>query len=67
VPISFVVSDKLWIWNFPEVVLSVLLSSFKISPSEKVISWQMSGIAGPAVEGPGGVRQQLPLIMSRID
>ncbi|KAJ3560047.1 hypothetical protein NP233_g11086 [Leucocoprinus birnbaumii] len=50
-----------------KVVLSVLLASFKFSPSEKEIVWPMSGIVGPAIEGPdGAVHQKLPLIMSRL-
>ncbi|KXN84323.1 Cytochrome P450 3A16 [Leucoagaricus sp. SymC.cos] len=51
-----------------KVVLSVLMSSFKFSLSQKAISWQMNGIASPAVEGPHGPsQQQLPVVMSRVD
>lgn len=50
-----------------KVVLSVLLTSFRFSLSKTEITWQMTGIAGPVVEGPDGARQQLPLLMSRID
>ncbi|KAJ3565769.1 hypothetical protein NP233_g7435 [Leucocoprinus birnbaumii] len=50
-----------------KVVLSVLLTSFRFSLSKQEIGWQMSGIAGPIVEGPDGPRPQLPLIMSQID
>ncbi|KXN84324.1 putative cytochrome P450 4d20 [Leucoagaricus sp. SymC.cos] len=51
-----------------KVVVSVLLSSFKLSSSKKAISWQMNAIASPSVEGPHGPsHQQLPIVMSRVD
>lgn len=46
-----------------EVVLSVLLASFRFSVSEKAIAWKMNGIAGPVVEGTEE-RQSLPVVMS---
>lgn len=50
-----------------EVVLSVLLGSFHFSPSKKDITWKMTGIAGPYVEGENEGRPQLPIVMRLVD
>jgi hypothetical protein len=48
-----------------EVVISVLIGSFKFSPSEKEIFWQSSAIAVPTVVG-GGKGFQLPIIVETV-
>ncbi|KAJ3560672.1 hypothetical protein NP233_g10686 [Leucocoprinus birnbaumii] len=48
-----------------KVLLSVLLSSFKFSLTDKPIGWRMSGIVSPIVEGNEG-KLQLPLQMSLV-
>lgn len=50
-----------------EVVLSILISSFKFERSEKKILWKMSGIAAPVVEGGDSTRPSLPMIISLAD
>ncbi|KAF9446154.1 cytochrome P450 [Macrolepiota fuliginosa MF-IS2] len=50
-----------------KVVLSVLISSFKFSKSEKEISWRMNNIAGPVVTGEEERHPQLPVVMSLVD
>jgi len=47
-----------------EVVLSLLIEAFKISPSkDKEIVWQMNTIVSPAVVGSDKSRPQLPLVV----
>ncbi|PPQ71210.1 hypothetical protein CVT25_004681 [Psilocybe cyanescens] len=46
-----------------KVVLSVLLESFRLSPSEKKIFWQMNGIAAPTTEHVRNLHNQLPLVV----
>jgi len=46
-----------------KVVLSLLIESFKFSPSNKEIVWYMAGIASPAVPGSKSSGSQLPLIV----
>jgi hypothetical protein len=48
-------------------VLSVLLSTFKFSLSDKEIGWTMNGIAGPYVKGADKTRPQLPMIMTALE
>lgn len=48
-----------------EVVLSVLLESFKFSLSDKAIVWNISGVSYPTV-GPTDVHAQLPLMVEVI-
>lgn len=48
----------------PEVVLALLVGSFRFQPSKKEIFWQMTGIATPTVKGGNG-HSQLPLVMER--
>ncbi|XP_006462836.1 hypothetical protein AGABI2DRAFT_207479 [Agaricus bisporus var. bisporus H97] len=50
-----------------KVVLSVLLSTFKFSLSDKEIAWTMNGIAGPYVKGADKTRPQLPMIMTALE
>jgi hypothetical protein len=51
-----------------EVVMAVLLSSFKFEIAEKhSITWKMSGIAGPYVESLNPATPQLPVFMSLVD
>ncbi|KXN82787.1 Cytochrome P450 3A6 [Leucoagaricus sp. SymC.cos] len=50
-----------------KVVLSVLLSTFKFSLSEKEIGWTMNGIAGPYVKGADKTRPQLPMVLSLLE
>ena len=49
----------------PEVVLSLLIESFKFSPSDKEIFWQMNMIATPTVVGGNG-KNELPLTVSKV-
>ncbi|KAJ3517338.1 hypothetical protein NLJ89_g559 [Agrocybe chaxingu] len=50
-----------------KVVLSVLLESFKFSPSKNAeIYWQMNNIATPTVANSGTNKPQLPLIVERV-
>jgi len=45
-----------------EVVLSVLVESFKFSPTDKEITWKMGALSSPAVKD---CREpQLPLVIS---
>lgn len=47
-----------------EVVLSVLLSSFRFAPSEKEIVWEMSGLSVPTEKGhPGEPKMPLNVIL----
>jgi hypothetical protein len=48
-----------------EVVLSLLIESFRFTPSNKDIFWQMTSVATPSVAGEGG-KLQLPLQVSRV-
>jgi hypothetical protein len=48
-----------------EVVLSILIESFKFSPSDKEIFWQMNSIATPTVVGGNG-KNELPLRVSKV-
>lgn len=49
-----------------EVVLSDLIDSFKFSPTDKEIFWQMNSIATPTLADLSkDVRSQLPLIVER--
>jgi len=50
-----------------KVVLSVLLSTFKFSLSDKQIGWTMNGIAGPYVKGADKTRPQLPMVMTLLE
>lgn len=50
-----------------EVVLSVLLSTFKFSLSEKQVGWTMNGIAAPYVKGADKTRPQLPMVMTTLE
>ncbi|KAF7768274.1 hypothetical protein Agabi119p4_7517 [Agaricus bisporus var. burnettii] len=50
-----------------KVVLSVLLTSFKVENSGKDIMWTMPGIASPVVEGEDITRPSLPLKITLID
>lgn len=56
-----------WLTSRSEVVLSVLLSTFKFSLSDKEIGWTMNGIAGPYVKGADKTRPQLPMIMTALE
>ena len=47
-----------------EVVLSLLIESFRFAPSSKEIYWQMTTVATPTVVGEGG-KVQLPLLVSK--
>jgi len=47
-----------------EVVLSLLIESFKFSPANKEIVWNMGGISSPSVKG--HPEPQLPLIIEMI-
>ena len=46
-----------------EVVLAVLIESFRFSPSKKEIFWQMNGIASPVVLDSEEGHHQLPLVV----
>ena len=48
-----------------EVVLSLLIESFRFAPSKKEIYWQMTTIATPTVVGEDG-EVQLPLLVSKV-
>jgi len=51
-----------------EVVLAVLLSTFKFEPSEAhKITWKMTGVAGPYVEDLDRKRPRMPLVMTLLD
>jgi hypothetical protein len=47
-----------------EVVLSILLMSFKFEDSGKKIMWKMPGITSPAVQGKDVTRPALPMKIS---
>ena len=49
-----------------EVVLSLLVESFRFSPSEKEVIWQMNGLATPTVPSSGSSRSQLPLRVEKV-
>ncbi|TCD71091.1 cytochrome P450-dit2 [Steccherinum ochraceum] len=48
-----------------KIVLSVLLETFKFSPSNKDIYWHLGGLQSPAI-GREGAKAQMPLIVERI-
>ena len=48
-----------------EVVLSLLIESFRFAPSNKEIYWQMTSVATPTVVGEGS-KVQLPLLVSEV-
>jgi hypothetical protein len=48
-----------------EIVLSLLIESFRFAPPNKEIYWQMTTIATPTVVGEGG-KVQLPLLVSKV-
>lgn len=50
-----------------EVVLSVILGSFKLWASDKDIIWKMNATAGPFVEGENEGRPVLPMMMSLVN
>ncbi|KIJ98230.1 hypothetical protein K443DRAFT_104277 [Laccaria amethystina LaAM-08-1] len=51
---------------FPtEIVISLLIRSFRFAPTKKEIFWRMSSISTPSVLG-GGDKSQLPLQVSRV-
>jgi len=52
---------------FPEVVLSLLLTSFEFEDAGKSIKWRMSGIVSPVVEGKDHARSELPMILTRME
>ena len=55
------------IW-WAEVVLAVLLSTFKFEPSKvHKITWKMTTVAGPYVEDLDRKRPRMPLIMTLVD
>lgn len=61
------ISNTDYIFNFhPEVVLSLLIESFRFSPSKAEIAWQMTGVVTPAVVGTDLTKPQLPLIVERV-
>ena len=47
-----------------EVVLSILIESFRFSPAEKEIDWHMIGLATPTV--PGSPLPQLPIRVEKV-
>lgn len=49
----------------PEVVLAVLLRSFRFSPSEKEIVWNLAGVNYPTV-GKYATKPSLPMKMEAI-
>ena len=51
-----------------EVVLTLLIGSFKFTLSDKRIIWKMRGLTSPAVEGDSDpLRIQLPLVVQLAD
>jgi len=58
--------SRLWFF-FAEVVLSLLLTSFKFGDAGKSIKWRMSGIVAPVVEGKDHARSELPMILTRME
>jgi len=51
-----------------KVVLTLLIESFKFTPSDKRIIWKMRGLTIPAVEGDSDpLRIQLPLVVQMAD
>lgn len=48
-----------------KIVLSLLVESFRLAPSDKEIFWQMTSLTTPTVVGEGG-RAQLPLKVSKV-
>jgi hypothetical protein len=53
-----------------EVVLSLLIESFRFSPSDKEVIWQMHGIASPTVKSnskSGTPLPQLPLVVELVN
>jgi hypothetical protein len=49
-----------------EIVLSLLIESFRFAPSKKEIFWQTTTVVTPTVLGEGG-KIQLPLQVTRVD
>jgi len=56
--------SRLWFF-FPEVVLSLLLTSFEFEDAGKSIKWRMSRIVSPVAEGKDHARSELPMILTR--
>jgi hypothetical protein len=50
-----------------EVVLSMLITSFKFENTGKKIRWKMPGIAAPAVEGDDFSHSTMPLKVTLVD
>jgi hypothetical protein len=50
-----------------EVVLSVLLTSFKFEHADKKILWKMSGVAAPLVEGDDYSHPTMPMMISLVN
>jgi hypothetical protein len=51
-----------------EVVLTLLIDSFKFTLTDKQIVWRMHGITSPAVAGaPDQMKVQLPLVVQMAD
>ncbi|CAA7267173.1 unnamed protein product [Cyclocybe aegerita] len=48
-----------------KVVLSILVASFKFSPSDKEVLWKMNGIATPTTADNETVLPRLPLVVER--
>ena len=55
-------------YTYTEVVLTLLINSFKFTPSDKQIIWKMHGITSPAVAGePDPTKVQLPMVVQMAD
>jgi hypothetical protein len=52
---------------YKEVVLSLLISSFKFENTEKKIMWKMPGIAAPVAEGDEFSHSTMPLKVTLVD
>jgi hypothetical protein len=52
--------------SYAEVVLFMLIESFRFSPSKQEIIWEMNGITSPNVKGGDGKFPLMPLLVERI-
>ena len=55
-----------WIFHLLEVVLCLLIESFRFSPSGKEVVWNMAALAIPTVPSSGSSTPQLPLCVEKV-
>jgi len=51
-----------------EVILALMIESFRFSPSNKDVTWKMFGVASPTVsDASDDTSRQLPLLIERVN